>query len=141
MFENLFKNENTLYSMRPFKYTATHTAALGSTATLLVDDLNLGEKIYLQGFILKVDGATAWTDAAGTIVKLQDGAGVVGITIPKALLTGNAVVQMSTASVVIGDAVSEGTGFTLEENLYIVADDIFTAGSDLKITAFGFVGM
>lgn len=140
-FEALFENANAMYSMRPFKYTATLTAASAGTAVTVVDNVGQNEKAYISGMILKVDGATAWTDATGTIVKIQDSSSVVGITIPKALLVGNAVLYLHSASLVLGTSVTDGEGFTMGSRIEILADDNFTAGSDIKCTLFGFIGV
>lgn len=140
-FEALFENANAMYSMRPFKKTVTFSAASAGTAVTVVDGVNQNETVYVYGMILKVDGATAWTDATGTIVKIQDSNSVIGVTIPKALLVGNAVLYLHSASVVVGDAITEGSGFTMGSNVNIVADDDFTAGSDIKCTLFGFIGV
>lgn len=140
-FEALFENANAMYSMRPFKKTATLSASAAGTAVNIVDGVNQNETVYISGMILKVDGATAWTDATGTIVKIQDNSSVVGITIPKALLVGNAVLYLHSASVVLGDAITEGVGFTMGSRIEILADDNFTAGSDIKCTLFGYIGV
>jgi hypothetical protein len=137
----LFENANAMYSMRPFKKTVTLSASSAATAVTLVDGVNQNETVYISGMILKVDGATAWTDATGTIVKIQDSSSVVGITIPKALLVGNAILYLHSTSVVPGDAITEGTGFTMGSRVEILADDDFTAGSDIKCTLFGYIGV
>lgn len=140
-FERLFEQENEYYSMRPFKKTVTLTSALAGTAVTVLDMIGADERAYISGMILKVDGAIAWMDASATIVKIQDTSSVVGITIPKALLVGNAILFLSSASVALGDSVSEGTGFTLGSALSIVGDANFGSGSDIKCTLFGFIGL
>ena len=126
----------------PFYQTATLTAAASATPVHILTDAEVGsKKAYVTGAILKVDGATAWTDSTGTIVKVQDtnGSPVVGLTYAKAQLTGNGILVLGSTGVTIGDAVSEGSGFTAAKGLDIVADSAFDAGSDIKITVFGFI--
>ena len=126
----------------PFYQTATLTAAGAGTAVHILTDAEVGsKKAYVTGAILKVDGATAWTDSTGTIVKVQDtnGAPVVGLTYAKAQLTGNAILVLGSTGVTIGDAVAEGSGFTAAKGLDIIADANFAAGDSIKITVFGFI--
>ena len=121
---------------------AVQTAATAGTAVHILTDAEVGsKKAYVTGAILKVDGATAWTDSTGTVVTVQDtnGSPVVGLTYAKAQLTGNAVLVLGSTGVTIGDAVSDGSGFTAAKGLDIIADSNFDAGSDIKVTVFGFI--
>lgn len=125
-----------------FKRTATLTAAAAGTAVNVLTAADVGSKTaYVMGAFLKVDGATAWTDSTGTVVKIQDTAAspVTGITYAKAQLTGNAILTFSSTGVTIGDPVAEGTGFTATKGLDIIADSNFDAGSDIKVTVFGYL--
>lgn len=126
----------------PFRKTATLTSAAAGTAVHVLTDADVGSKTaYLLGAILKVDGSTAWTDSAATIVKIQDtnDTPVVGLTYAKAQLTGNAVLVLGSTGVTIEDAVAEGTGFTAAKGLDIIADANFAAGDNIKITVFGYM--
>lgn len=125
-----------------FKRTATLTSAAAGTAVHVLTAADVGTKTaYIMGAILKVDGATAWTDSTGTIVKIQDTADtpVVGLTYAKAQLTGNAVLVPGMTGVTIGDPVAEGSGFTAAKGLDIIADANFAAGDNIKITIFGYL--
>lgn len=127
----------------PFRATASITSAAAATPVhvLAAASVPTGKKAYLTGMILNVNGATAWTDVTATIVKIQDtnGTPVVGVTVPKALLTGNAVVGLTSLTVTLGNAVARGTGFTAEKGLDIVADAVFAAGSDIYVTLIGYL--
>lgn len=125
-----------------FKRTATLTSAAAGTAVPVLTDADVGSKTaYIMGAFLKVDGATAWTDADGTVVTVQDTADipVVGLTYAKANLTGNAVLAPGMTGVTIGDPIAEGAGFTATKGISVVADSNFDAGSDIKVTIFGYL--
>ena len=123
-----------------FKRTATLTSSAAGTAVHVLTDADVGSKTaYLMGAILKVDGATAWTDNTATVVKIQDTNGTVGLTYAKANLQGNAVLVLGSTGVTIGNAVADGTGFTAAKGLDIIADANFTAGDNIKITIFGYM--
>jgi hypothetical protein len=122
--------------------TATFASATANVVTNILTDADAaGKTFHLVAAFLKVDGATAWTDSSGTIVKVQDtnGTPVVGLTYAKAQLTGNAVLVLGSTGLTIGDAVSEGTGFTAEKGIDIIADSAFDAGSDIKVTIVGYL--
>jgi len=126
----------------PFRKTATLTSAATGTAVHVLTDADVGSKTaYPLGAILKVDGETAWTDSTGTIVKIQDtdDIPVVGLTYAKAQLTGNAVLVPGMTGVTIGDPIAEGAGFTATKGISVVADSNFDAGSDIKVTIFGYL--
>jgi len=125
-----------------FKRTATLTSAAAGTAVHVLTAADVGSKTpFVMGAILKVDGADAWTDTTGTVVKLQDTADtpVVGFTYAKEQLTANAVLTLASTGVTIDDPVAEGNGFTAEKGLDVIADSDFDAGSDIKITVFGYL--
>jgi len=125
----------------PFKKTVTLTAlAAGTPVDILTDaQVGAGKKAYVTSFLSKVNGATAWTDATATIVKIQDSSATVGVTVAKAQMTGNAILGLQSTGVTLGDAVVLGAGFTTAKGLVIVADANFTAGSDYVVTVTGFV--
>ncbi|SRR6266487_4951230 len=128
---------------RPFRVTGTLTAAAAATAihVLLDATVGTGKKAYLTHMILNVNGATAWTDATATLVKVQDtnGTPLIGPTVPKALLIANANIGLTSISVTLGNAVARGTGFTTAKGLDIIADANFAAGSDIYVTLVGYI--
>ena len=122
--------------------TATLTSVAAATPVHIITDAQVGSKTFhLIAAFLKVDGSTGWTDSTGTVVTVQDtnGTPVVGLTYAKAQLTGNAVLVLGSTGLTIGDAVSEGAGFTAAKGLDIVADSDFDAGDDIKITLIGYL--
>ncbi len=130
----------------PFRKTGTLAAAAAGTPVNLLTAAEVlavgaGKKAYILGFFLKVDGATAWTDSSGTVVTIQDdnGSPVVAVSLAKAQLTGNAVLFPGQTGVTLGDAITEGSGLTAEKGIDIVADSDFDAGSDIKVTVFGYI--
>jgi hypothetical protein len=144
VFERLIRLVNDLgQAGSPLRVTGALTSSAAGTAVILLDDsiVGINRKVYLFGIMLKVDGATSWADGTATIVKIQDtnGTPVVGVTIAKAALVGNAVLTLASSGVTIGDAVSEGIGFTVGKGISIVGDANFASGSDIKVTLFGFM--
>lgn len=127
----------------PFFKTATLTsAAAGTPVHVLTDaEVGAGNVARIAGMIMSVDGATAWTDSTGTIVKLQDtnGSPVVGISVAKAQLTGNASLGLHNTGVTLADPVKVQDGFTTAKGIDIVADSDFDAGSNIVVTIFGFI--
>lgn len=130
-------------SGRPFFKTATLTSAAAGTAVAVLDDTSVEatEKAYVAGVIIKVNGATAWSDSTATVVYLQDSSGTItGLTIAKAGLTANALISaLPDTNVTVGDAIAIGSGFTADEGLQIVGDGDFAAGSDLVVTVYGYI--
>lgn len=61
-----------------------------------------GRTVKVTGFNLKVNGSTAWNDAA--TVTIQDTAGNIFATIAKSALTGNAIISPHTSGVTLGAA-------------------------------------
>src|SRR6478609_6402037 len=86
----------------PFSAVAHITAAAAGTAVHIVPDASVGaaQAVHIDTVLVNVNGGTAWTDATGTVLKIQDtnGTPVVGLTIPKAALLGNAVIPLSGAT-------------------------------------------
>jgi len=129
---------------KPFMYTAKLTAIAAGTAVPLVPEAIVPtlEKIYLAGFRANVSGATAWSDITATQVVVADTATlpVSGLTIAKAGLTGNAVIDSyANANTVVGNAILLNTGFTAGKGLSVKADANFGAGSDLYVTVWGYI--
>lgn len=122
---------------------ASLTAAAAATPVAVIPAAQVpaGKKFYLLGFLLSVGGATAWTDATATVVKLQDtnGTPVVAASIAKAQLTGNAQLGMLSTGVTLGTDVRTGVGLTAAKGLNIVGDAVFAAGSTITVTAFGVI--
>jgi hypothetical protein len=126
----------------PFFAEATLPSATGATPVQLVAPIVsgplLGRKLYLNKFIMRVDGATAWTTTS--IVTLTDTNGTPNpfVTVPVAALTANARVLESTAGVILEDSFSRGTGSATNAGLQIFADVNAGAGSNLIVQASGF---
>jgi hypothetical protein len=124
----------------PFHRTATITSAACATAVniLTAATVPAGKKVYLQGFIAKVDGGTNWATTA--TVKIQDtnGTPVDFVTMAVAALTGNAVVTTGTTNITAEDAFSEGSGGTAAKGLQLKGNANGT-GSDLKVTVWGVI--
>ena len=81
------------------------------------------KKAYITGLLVTVNGATAWTDITATVVKIQDTAGspLVGATVSKTQLTGNAILGKLSTGVVLGAYISLGTGFTTNKGIDVSA--------------------
>lgn len=129
---------------KPFMAVATLTSAAAATPVSIVAaaDVGAAEKIYISGFRLNVNGATAWTDSTATVVKIQDTATVpvVGISIAKAGLTGNVIIDtFANGSSTVSNEILRNTGFTAAKGLNIVADANFAAGSDIYVTVYGYI--
>ena len=128
---------------KPFFQTATLTSAAAATPVDILTDAQVGATgtVVITGFLLNVNGGTAWTDTTGTVVTVQDTAGtpVVGITAAKAQLTANAILGQLSTGITLGDAIIDGTGFTAGKGLQIVADSDFDAGSDIIVSVSGYV--
>jgi hypothetical protein len=132
-----------LNSMLPFSVSATLTSALAGTVVHIIPVASVpaGKKVYVTDFIIVVNGATAWSDATATLVKIQDTAAspVVGATFAKAGLTGNALIGKTSASVVLAAPILLGSGFTASKGLDIVGDANFAAGSNIVATVTGYI--
>jgi hypothetical protein len=127
----------------PFFAEATLLSASAATPVQLIAPISsgplLGRKLYLNKFIARVDGATAWATGT-TIVRLADTNGTPNpfVTIPVAALTANARVLESTSGVVLEDSFSRGTGSATNAGLQVYADVNAGSGSNLIIQASGF---
>jgi hypothetical protein len=127
---------------KPFFKVATLTSAAAATPVDILTDVQVDTgTVFITDFLLNVNGGTAWTDTTGTVVTVQDtnGTPVVGITAAKAQLTGNAILDLLSTGITLGDAIIDGTGFTATKGLQIVADSDFDAGSDIIVTVSGYV--
>lgn len=124
-----------------FEVTGTLTAAAAATPVVLLADslVPAGQKVYITRWFISVSGATAWADAAGTIVVIEDTAAVVAITIAKAGLTSKAMLVMGSANTTYADLIPAQSGLTAAKGIQVVADHTFGAGSDLKVTVSGYI--
>ena len=128
----------------PFHGVATLTAAAAGTAVPIIADADVpaGKKIYVTGYRVIVNGATAWTDATATKVSIQDSnsSPVLVVDIAKAGLTGNAIINtVGGTNQTLGANIVAGTGLTAAKGLVIKGDANFGAGSDIKVAVFGVI--
>lgn len=107
-----------------FQRTATITSAAAGTPVniLLTADVPATKKVYLQGFIARVNGATAWGTTATVKIQDNNGTPVDFVTMPVSVLTNAARVFPSTTNVVCEDAFAAGTGGTAQKGLQLVGD-------------------
>ena len=126
----------------PFRKTVKLTSALATTAVEIIPDADVaaGKCVYPTSLYANVDGDDVWA-GTGSVVKIQDTAGVAAITFTKGQLTANAQLAFLSTGVTLGDGIKDGTGMTAAKGLEIVADGTFeTTGSDLIVTITGFIG-
>jgi hypothetical protein len=126
-----------------FRKTVKLTAAAAATAVTILADTEVpaGQKVYIDWFNIIVNGATAWTDATATKVSVFDtnSSAIEAIKILKAQLTGNAIINFNTASIVLDTTVLQSTGCTAAKGLVVKADANFGAGSDIYVTIGGVI--
>ncbi len=96
-------------------------------------DVPAGKFIQLSTFALKVNGATAWNDAA--TIAFKDGAGNVFATITKAALAGNAFVLPQTSGVTLGALWM--TGGASDSGLFLTPSSTEATGSPVLIKVCG----
>lgn len=125
----------------PFNVTGVLTAAAAATPVVLLADslVPAGKKVYITGILVVVSNSTAWTDSSGTGVVIEDTAGADAVTIAKAGLTANAVLDIATANITLTDAVKKQTGLGTAKGIQVKADSDFDAGSDLLVNVFGVI--
>ena len=122
--------------------TGTLTSAAAATPVVIIPEAQVGSgrKVYLWGYVSKVDGATNWATTAN--IKIQDTNGTavdfVTITVNAATTNGNVETVVGMANVAMEDAFSEASGGTAGKGLQIVGNANGT-GSDLKITVWGII--
>lgn len=127
----------------PFYASATLSSATAGTAIQLLADLSTlnsafsTRQVFLQGFLAKVDGATAWTTT--TAVNIQDNNSTPNllVTIPVANLTANATIGMYTSGITLQPTFTRALGGAIGKGLKIVADVNAGAGSNLIVQAWG----
>jgi len=121
-----------------FHELATLTSAAAATPVSLIPaaDVESGEKVYVEGFLLSVNGTTAWA-TTGTEVWLRDrhGTPVKGAIVAVAQLTANAQLGFLSTGVTLHADVRTGVGLT--GGLEIVGDANFGAGDDITIQVWG----
>ena len=124
----------------PFTRTATITSAAAATPIniLLTADVPAGKKVYLNGFIGRVNGATVWATTATVKIQDNNGTPVDFVTIPVSVMTNAARVFPSTTNVVCEDAFAAGTGGTAVKGLQLVGD-VNGTGSDFIVTVWGVI--
>jgi len=106
------------------------TMAYNGAAVELVSDARVGpgRTAILTGFVVLVNGATAW--ASGTSLRIEDTAGNAVATVLTAALTGNATIHLPAMTVVDrGVVAAPGRG------LKLATVGTFSAGSTAKILA------
>ena len=125
----------------PFNVTGILTAAAAAMPVVLLADslVPAGKKVYITGILVVVSDSTAWTDSSGTGVVIEDTAGADAVTIAKAGLTANAVLDITTANITLTDAVKKQTGLGTAKGIQVKADSDFDAGSDLLVNVFGVI--
>lgn len=127
----------------PFNVSATLTSATAATAIQLLADLAslspalAARQVFLEGFLARVDGGTAWTTT--TAVTIQDSAGTPNslVTIPVANLTANATLGPWTSGITLQPTFVRGVGCAAGKGLKIVGDVNAGAGSNLIVQAWG----
>lgn len=123
-----------------FHETVTLTSAAAGTAVNILPDARVGagRKVYLQGYISRVNGATNW--ATTTSIKIQDTSAVDFITIAVAAGTTNGNIRTvpGTASVTLEDSFANGSGGTAAKGLQVKGNANGT-GSDMLITVWGVI--
>lgn len=130
----------------PFYKAVTLTSAAANTNVDILTSAEViamksGGVVVVTSLLLKVNGATAWTDSTGTVVTIQDKAGspVLGASYAKAQLTGNAILNLTDTGLTLSAPISTGVGFTADKGIDIVADSDFDAGSDIVVSISGYV--
>lgn len=127
-----------------FSATARLTAAAaGSRVHLLGEDkIPLGKTVHPLGFMMVLDGETAWSGEPGTTVYLAD-SGTDSIYrfagIPAQLLTSGVFVSPTLEGVILEAEFGMALGCREGKGIDLVADGDFTAGSDLVATVFGYL--
>lgn len=127
---------NAALGGRFFKKTATLTSAAAATPVhvLTAAEVGAGKKAYVSQVFFSVDGGTNWGTTATISVQDTAASPVVGCTVATSALTGNAMVQLSDATLLA--PIADGAGFTTAKGIDIVGDANGT-GSNLLVTVFG----
>lgn len=116
--------------------TLTSAAAATPVTCLLDADVPTGQKAYLAGVRVKVNGATAWATVTACVV--EDSAGVDLLTLPVAALTGNVLLTDASGAVTVDSPFALGSGTTAAKGLRVACDANGT-GSDLVVSTWGMI--
>ena len=126
-----------------FFETATLTSAAAATAVNILSDARVGagRKVYLLGYVAKVNGATNWATTAN--IKIQDtnssAVDFITTTVNAATTNGNVVSFLgSNSNVAAGAGMVPTPGGTLGKGLQVKADANGT-GSDYVVTVWGII--
>lgn len=131
---------NDIVTESYFMVTGTLQSASASTPVILIEDglVPAGKKVYLQGFIAKVNGSTNW----GTVgqVKISDNnVSPVGmVTFDAQHLVGNEVFYLGANHTTPENAYSLGAGGTVGKGLQVFGNTNGT-GSDFVVTVWGVI--
>ncbi len=120
-----------------FTRSCTLTSAASQVPVVCLSDADVGagKVAYVTHWHIKINGATAWLGV--TDVTIQDTAANVFVSIPVGMLVGNAFIDDGTATVVLDNPYSLGTGTASGKGIEIVADMTAASGSDLVLTIGG----
>lgn len=123
-----------------FHKTVTLTSADAATAVEIISNeaVGTGRKVYLQGYLLKVDGATDWGTTATVKIQDKNAVAVDFVTLDASMLDGNEKHGPWSDSATIEDAFAEGTGGTAAKGLQVKGNANGT-GSDIKLTVWGVI--
>jgi hypothetical protein len=124
----------------PFHATFTLTSAAAATPVSIIDDADVpaGKKVYLQGYILKVDGATDWGTTASVKIQDTNGTPVDFVTLTASALDGNEVHGPWSDSAALEAAFCKSSGGTTAKGLQIVGNANGT-GSSLVGACWGVI--
>ncbi len=131
-----------------FSVLVTLTSAAASTPITILTDaqVGVGRVVKIRRYRLVVNGATAWTDATATDVRIRDKASspVTLATILKAVLTGNAVLNEASASTTLAAGIITDSGATAGKGIEVFGTNggtaaNFAAGSDIKLLVEGWI--
>jgi hypothetical protein len=124
-----------------FEVTGVLTSAAAATPVILLADSAVpsGKAVYINWWFVSVGGAAAWVDVTGTIVSILDNASVSAIVFAKAGLSAKAILVPGSANTTYADLIPNQTGLTVGKGIRVVADAVFGAGSDLKVTVGGYI--
>ena len=129
--------EAALAELAEGRFSVAGTFAKGSSAAgaTLVNGV-AAKQIFVEGFAVEVNGATAWTDSL-TYLQLADdnGSALVAARMNTAALTANALIIPGTANTNIGTGFTRG--LTAAKNLVLKGDAVANNGSTLNYRVWG----
>ena len=124
-----------------FYETVTLTSAAAATAVNIIPTARVGasRKVYVQGFLTKVNGATNWATTASITIEGTEGTDFAVITVNAATTNGNVVAgPFSNANVALANPMAIGAGGVAGAGLQVIANANGT-GSDLLVTVWGII--